>query len=120
MPPDPRGFGTHERLGLPPCSLVLTTGLPCPTCGMTTAFSLMMHARPWSAFLVQPAGAVLCLATMVLLLVSAYIAVSGRTVTIDWDRLGPVRLALSGGLVLMLGWGFKIAHGLLTGALPAH
>lgn len=37
--PDPRGFGTHRQLGLPPCSFQDLTGFACPSCGMTTSFS---------------------------------------------------------------------------------
>ncbi len=39
MDPDPRGFGTHEGLGLPPCSFRTVFGVPCPSCGMTTSFA---------------------------------------------------------------------------------
>ena len=39
LPPDPRGFGTHRGLGLPPCSIRATYGLPCPSCGLTTSFA---------------------------------------------------------------------------------
>jgi hypothetical protein len=41
---------THSRrLGLPPCTFktitenVITGGVPCPSCGMTTSFALLMH-----------------------------------------------------------------------------
>ena len=37
VPPDARGHGTHERLGMLPCSWPQSLGLPCPTCGVTTA-----------------------------------------------------------------------------------
>src|SRR5512136_652854 len=65
--PDPRGFGTHEQMGMPPCSSVLLTGLPCPTCGMTTAFSWVMHGHLWLAAKAQPAGLLSCLATILML-----------------------------------------------------
>lgn len=58
LTPDPRGFGTHEQLGLPPCISTTFLHVPCPVCGMTTAFSLMAHARPVDAFRTQPAGAI--------------------------------------------------------------
>ena len=120
LKPDPRGFGTHEALfGAWPCGFILTTGLPCPTCGMTTSFAELMHGHPIRSFITQPAGAVLCLATIGGLILSLYILLSGRAPVVNWERLGPVRLTLGFGLMLFAGWGFKMAHGLLAGTLPA-
>lgn len=47
--PDPRGFGTHEQLGLPPCGFLSLTHWPCPGCGLTTAFSCMARGDVLSA-----------------------------------------------------------------------
>ena len=38
----PRTMATHTQLGLPPCNFVTLTGKPCPACGMTTSFALLM------------------------------------------------------------------------------
>ena len=35
-------MGTHQQLGLPPCNFVTLTGYPCPACGMTTSFALLV------------------------------------------------------------------------------
>lgn len=45
LTPSPYGVGTHLQLGLPPCSLYLITGRPCPTCGDTTSFAWMARGH---------------------------------------------------------------------------
>ena len=119
LPPDDRGFGTHERLGLPPCGMILTSGLPCPSCGMTTSFSLMMHGRPIDAFIAQPAGAAVCLGAMIGVVLAVHAAATGRVIQVDWDRLGPVRLMLGFALFVLGGWAVKMAIGFSNGQLPA-
>lgn len=32
--PDERGYGTHEKLGLPACVSMKVLGVPCPGCGV--------------------------------------------------------------------------------------
>lgn len=52
LEPDPRGFGTHVQLGLAPCSFREATGIPCPSCGMTTSMAWLVRGRfdrSWSA-----------------------------------------------------------------------
>ncbi len=66
LQPDPRGYGTHRQLGLPPCTLRLLFGIPCPTCGMTTSFASLMRAEFSQAFRANPAGLLLGLACAVL------------------------------------------------------
>jgi len=39
----PLTFGTHMRLGMPPCEFYVMSGKPCPSCGMTTSFALLMR-----------------------------------------------------------------------------
>ena len=56
LPPDPRGFGTHEQLGLPPCGFVQLTGFGCPSCGLTTAFAYMARGLLTSAFAAHALG----------------------------------------------------------------
>src|SRR5262249_22632307 len=57
--PDPRGFGTHRALGLPPCLFFALTGLPCPSCGLTTSFTWLVHGHLWKAFVAHPFGPLL-------------------------------------------------------------
>jgi hypothetical protein len=48
--PDARGFGTHQQLGLPPCSFEAVTRVPCPGCGLTTSFTNAAHLHVVDAF----------------------------------------------------------------------
>ncbi len=57
--PDSRGYGTHEQLGLPPCTLVVLFGLRCPTCGSTTAFAHLARGRLIEAFVANVAATLL-------------------------------------------------------------
>lgn len=54
----PRNFGTHEQLGLPPCGFNMLTGHPCPGCGMTTCFSLLAHGDLPAAWTINWAGVI--------------------------------------------------------------
>lgn len=109
LAPDPAGVGTHRQLGLPPCGFLLATGVPCPTCGMTTAVSLLMHARPVDSLLTQPLGALLGVLLFVASVLGAWSAATGRWVEVDWYRVSPVWMAFCLGAVIVLSWGAKIA-----------
>ncbi len=118
LEPDPRGYGTHERLGSGPCGMLVVTGLPCPTCGMTTAFSHTVRGHWVRAFLAQPAGFLLALGTVGLAGVSLWTLVLGRWPRFRWWVISPYYVFM-GLLVLLVGaWAFKIAVGLANGTLP--
>lgn len=113
--PDPSGMGTHRQFGLPPCSMVVLTGYPCPTCGMTTAFAHVVRGHLLSALGAQPAGAILALATLASVLMAARALVTGRAPGLPlwltrWDLVPMLIVAL-----ILLGWGVKIAMLVLNG-----
>ena len=62
------GFDFGVVFGL--CGMKQRTGLPCPTCGMTTAVLTFARGDLLTSFYVQPAGAFLC----TLLVVGAFFA----------------------------------------------
>ncbi len=59
LEPDPRGYGTHERLGLPGCTFRTMFGVPCPSCGMTTSFAHFTRGQFVSAARSNVAGLLL-------------------------------------------------------------
>src|ERR1700704_37000 len=78
--PDATGTGTHRQLGFAACEFKARTGLPCPSCGVTTAFSYFAHGKFVVSFYTQPMGALLAWATAIAVWVGFYIAVTGRPV----------------------------------------
>lgn len=64
LEPDPRGFGTHEQLGLSACQVSESLGLPCPTCGATTAAALLLHGQPVESWNTHPFGFLFVLGTL--------------------------------------------------------
>jgi hypothetical protein len=71
----PRSMATHTQLGLPPCNMVQLIGKPCPACGMTTSFSLLMHGDLLNSLRANWAGTLLALGWMALIpwgLISAF------------------------------------------------
>jgi len=56
-----RTMETHRQMGLPPCTFKVISGLPCPSCGMTTSFSLLMHGDLWHSLQANAVGTLLAL-----------------------------------------------------------
>jgi hypothetical protein len=90
LTPSSTGMGTHTQLGLDQCYFAARTGIPCPSCGMTTSYSWMARGNFLASFYVQPMGAVLAIATMVTFWASLYIAATGRSIY-RLIALGPTR-----------------------------
>lgn len=106
-PYDPEGrplsHGTHRQLGLPPCAMQALTSIPCPSCGMTTSISLVMHGDLAAASEANPAGLIVAglgmVATVWLAAVAAGTPAGTFTVdeTIKW-------LTVAGATTAMLRW----------------
>jgi hypothetical protein len=105
--PDPRGHGTHERLGMLPCSWPAGLGMPCPTCGVTTAACLFFRGAPVAAFLTQPFGAALAALSVLTALAAPWHLWRNRS--LFWRlSLWPLgRMLLGAVLLLLLAWGYK-------------
>lgn len=102
------GVGTHKAMGLPPCGLYETTGIPCMTCGMTTSFSLAAHGRLEAAFSNQPAGAVLAVLTAMAAVVSGLALVTGMSLAPIGRALWRPRIVMLSGAALVAAWVYKI------------
>ncbi len=109
LEPSSAGLGTHEQLAMPACGWITLMDVPCPTCGMTTAFAHAANGNMLASFLAQPLGAVLALATAIALVVGLYTAATGSRVAVMFTRLWGRRGGWVLGLGLMGAWLYKIA-----------
>src|SRR5438105_1310745 len=62
LTPSSAGLGTHQQLGLPPCTVLDWFGIRCPSCGMTTSWAHMVRGQVLAAARANAGGALLALA----------------------------------------------------------
>ncbi len=108
--PNSGPLGIERQLGTPRCGFYAKYGIPCPTCGWTTAVSHLYHGQIFQAFITQPAGAIFGL--VMLLSFSVFLGgfLTGVWLGPDPDWLVAKRYGLLGWcvLILALSWGYKV------------
>jgi hypothetical protein len=116
--PSATGVGTHVQLGLPSCRFLALTGIPCPSCGLTTSFAYAAHLDFRHALLASPFG---------LLLFFVVVSAIPTAIVFLWSRLSWQRVIAAPGVqtttymmiaAYLASWIYKIAatgnfHGLL-------
>jgi hypothetical protein len=80
LQPSPDGYGSHTKLGLARCQFMEHTGLPCPSCGMTTSWTWFVRGNLRASLYVQPMGTVLAVMATCCVWVCMYCAITGRPV----------------------------------------
>ena len=106
--PSPSGMGTHLELGLQRCGFLSRTGLPCPSCGMTTSFAHFVRGNPAASAYVQPMGFVLALLAGLTVWAGAYVAVTGRPAYRLLRALPGVAVVLTLFGLAIAAWAWKI------------
>ncbi len=117
LDPSSKGTGTHRQLGLPSCGLLEATGIPCATCGMTTAFAYAADGRLIQSFITQPAGALLAIMVATLVAASGFSMVTGMPLSpLFKGFFRPVPVIVFG-VFIALAWMYKVAA--VTGFMPS-
>lgn len=100
----PRRMATHTQLGLTPCNFVTWTGRPCPSCGMSTSFALLVRGDVGASLRANWVGTLLAATWAAVLVWSVLSGVAGRLLGVRPGR-GELLLTAAVGafLVLMLG-----------------
>jgi len=107
--PSRTGMGTHQQLGLPPCTLVALFGIRCPTCGMTTAWAHLMRGSLRGALGASATGTLLGILAMASVPWMAVAAVRGRWSL--WEPTSPAfaRLAVVLVTLVLMEWILRLS-----------
>jgi len=70
--PSADGVGTHRQLGLPPCAFLHFTGIPCPSCGLTTSVAHAARFHFYQSLITQPFGLVVFISAVLSIPLSIY------------------------------------------------
>ena len=108
LSPSSEGLGTHQQLGLPECGWITAANLPCPTCGMTTAFSHAANGDLIGSFGAQPMGMLLAVGAAVTVVVGTYTAVTGSMLAPFLGGMFNTRVAWILVVLMLLAWIWKI------------
>lgn len=111
LTPSPSGLGTHQQLGLPPCSFRWLFGLRCPACGMTTSWSHAARGHWPASVRANAGGALLAVAALVLGPWTLVSAARGRWFLRAPDERVLLAATLSVVAVTLLDWVYRLAVG---------
>ena len=111
LTPSPVGWEAHLRV-LSPCLFRVFTGLPCPFCGMTTAFTQMARGDVGAAFKSHVLGPAAYAAAWALLFAALGGLIRGRWPLPEFAMSPRFYRALIA--VVVIAWAVNVARALLS------
>jgi hypothetical protein len=102
LTPNPKGYGTHQQLGLPACTFHALTQKLCPTCGLTTSITYLTKGDVASAQKAHAGGLLLFVYTGVVSLILFFSFLFRFRIVLPRSWLLLINLAIFGA-VLALG-----------------
>jgi hypothetical protein len=107
-----RRMETHRQLGLPPCTFYALTGVPCPACGMTTSFALLVRGDVGNSVRANAVGTLLAAFGLVLIPWCVVGALSGRLPLIRSPERALTAVVLVFLGLMLLRWVIVVGTGL--------
>src|SRR5262249_46308047 len=101
-------MATHQQLGLPPCSFVQQTGVPCPACGMTTSFALLVRGDVVNSLRANWVGTMLASFCLAFIPWATIGAIRGRTLFVRSLEKGLIIVVTSLLGLMLLRWGLVL------------
>jgi Protein of unknown function (DUF2752) len=113
-----RRMETHKQLGLPECTFKQVTHLPCPSCGMTTSFSLTMHGDLFHGAQANSVGVLLALTLLISIPWCVASAVMQRTLFIRSAERTMLAIVIGLLSLMMLRWAVVVGLTWWLGSAP--
>ena len=107
LQPDSRGLGTHQQLGLPPCSMRMLFGIRCPGCGMTTSWAYFTQGEWLASAQTNVAGFLLAWFSLAVTVIAVRSVVTGYPPSIRIQQVA----TLSGVAIMVvafMNWGWRL------------
>jgi hypothetical protein len=114
----PRRMETHRQLGLPPCTFYALTRLPCPSCGMTTSFALLVRGDVVNSVRANVAGTVLAVFCLLLIPWCLASAWKGHSVFVRSAQVTFVVVILAFFALMVVRWVLVLGLAWLRGEMP--
>lgn len=108
LTPNGAGLGTHQQLGLPPCSTRVLFDVRCPACGMTTSWAHLTRGEVVQAAASNVGGCLLGFLALATVPAAAWMAVRGNRPTsrsVMFLALGLVAILA----VTLVDWALRLA-----------
>jgi hypothetical protein len=105
----PLRMASHRQLGLPPCTFAEVTGVPCPSCGMTTSFALLVRGDVGNSSRANWVGTLLAIACMLAIPWAIVSALLGRAVFIRSLERALIFSIMSLLVLMFVRWGVVLA-----------
>jgi hypothetical protein len=114
----PKRNGTHQGLGLPPCTFLVQTGVPCPACGMTTSFSLLVRGDVLNSLRANWVGTLLASVGMLFIPWGLFAVIRGRTPFVRSLESVLIFFLCSLLVLMLLRWAIVLGSMWYTGEFP--
>jgi len=109
--PQADGLGTHQQLGLPPCTVRVLFGRPCPSCGMTTSWAHLVRGNVSEALRANVGGTLLGVLAMAGIPYLAGSAARGRWWGFEPTAAIVIYVSTAVVSITLLQWGWRLAAG---------
>lgn len=109
--PRAQGLGTHQQLGLPPCTVRVLFGQPCPSCGMTTSWANLVRGNVSDALRANIGGTLLGVLAMAGIPYLTISAARGRWWGFEPSAVIVTWLSAAIVSVTLIQWGLRLAAG---------